>query len=871
MPGELQEAPDAVVSSRRSNDARRRREKEIRLQRRSEPCDKAIEKIKFSLNDSKAAHNECMDMDENKSYEVPECEDCPRYGGPLGEDDDSEAKRKAEEREMKKQNWQEKGEKGFLTPERKKKLRVTLQTAYDESSGRSETATITKRAGKAKVLSQRTIPLPDVDTIEDHGKLEAIYNQLFQHMVKLEEEKYDINQAVMAKDAEINELTIAVNDLRGKFVKPTLKKYRNMITSKQMAKKTDKPEWSKKVVIKVALKRRKEAKAPVEEATRREDVADDEGENNNNKPYYGVPLGALHYSDGSTRAEVYAANEYTIIFHHFTHRPRQLGCTSMIIGPAQTTDRNTVNGGVFLSISQPMVASQPTTKKIYSTSAFYHFWHARMLTLIIHKDGKEPILSQQKDPFAGIEIDMKSSENITPKTKDIHIEEIGSPKIIDSSTVSTTNSNPIFASISITQNDDFSSESMNELTPFDTNAINIFDDSEIFVKIRDDVKQSNFTMESNITNADTTTIATNTKEFTSDSIKSTRSESKNFHVDVEFGDGDRVKTAMHVNEISKRLLPVSEENEHDTRNKQEGKVGNKINDAMKIDDSSEKFADDVFSETEKPNKFGRKDKGFPVMLGQPKPGKWFKKSLQQPNVEKLIKDSDKSATDDYILSEKVFETDEGEVFVSTQNAAATMTPLYRESTPLYWNKHENNLDHKAELRRKVYIDRRFELPLIEDKTVVFSLTNNAKITEYQWIALRDDCAQRTIPLLSLKGIDPPHEEEIGAFWILNCNTIFIPGFIFDQGNDPQGTYFHAGIGHFPDRIEKQVRAYVVGQPHDQPLRNYKGENVMIRLPKTYRTFDIDFISVFNEIEGYSYGHVITPCLLVPPCNDYDAI
>lgn len=35
------------------------------------------------------------------------------------------------------------------------------------------------------------------------AKLEAIYNQLFQHMVKLEEEKYDINQAVMAKDAEV--------------------------------------------------------------------------------------------------------------------------------------------------------------------------------------------------------------------------------------------------------------------------------------------------------------------------------------------------------------------------------------------------------------------------------------------------------------------------------------------------------------------------------------------------------------------------------------------------------------------------------------------------------------------------------------------
>lgn len=47
----------------------------------------------------------------------------------------------------------------------------------------------------------------------------------------------------------------------------------------------------------------------------------------------------------------------------------------------------------------------------------------------------------------------------------------------------------------------------------------------------------------------------------------------------------------------------------------------------------------------------------------------------------------------------------------------------------------------TEPRLKVHIDRRFELPLIEDKTVVFSVTNDAKITEYQWVALRDHCAQ----------------------------------------------------------------------------------------------------------------------------------
>lgn len=77
---------------------------------------------------------------------------------------------------------------------------------------------------RQNVLKSRTVPLPDIDSIEDKAKLESIYNELFTKMVQLEEEKYDINQLVMAKDAEINELTIAVNDLRGKYVKPTLKK-----------------------------------------------------------------------------------------------------------------------------------------------------------------------------------------------------------------------------------------------------------------------------------------------------------------------------------------------------------------------------------------------------------------------------------------------------------------------------------------------------------------------------------------------------------------------------------------------------------------------------------------------------------------------
>jgi hypothetical protein len=211
-----------------------------------------------------------------------------KFGGPQAaeaDDDDSEVQRKAKERELKKAEVRKrleeagkagKKKKGFLTPERKKKLRKLLMMKAAENLKQQQ---LKSEQERQKALSSRLPQLPDVDKIDDKGQLEKIYNDLFQKMVKLEEEKYDINYMVSSKDSEINELSIAVNDLRGKFVKPTLKKvskYDNKF--KKMAdvsstsekkedfrsklktvkkenvidemvaktKKSDKPEWSKK-------------------------------------------------------------------------------------------------------------------------------------------------------------------------------------------------------------------------------------------------------------------------------------------------------------------------------------------------------------------------------------------------------------------------------------------------------------------------------------------------------------------------------------------------------------------------------------------------------------------------------------------------
>ncbi|EYC09797.1 hypothetical protein Y032_0059g3054 [Ancylostoma ceylanicum] len=146
-----------------------------------------------------------------------------RYGGPQADEGGDDAARKAEERERKKAEVRKrleeagskkKAKKGFLTPERKKKLRKLLMMKAAEDLKQQQ---LLKAQERQKALASRIIPLPDVDKIEDKGQLEKIYNDMFERVKKLEEEKYDINFIVTQTEAEINELTIAVNDLRGKF------------------------------------------------------------------------------------------------------------------------------------------------------------------------------------------------------------------------------------------------------------------------------------------------------------------------------------------------------------------------------------------------------------------------------------------------------------------------------------------------------------------------------------------------------------------------------------------------------------------------------------------------------------------------------
>ncbi|EPB74235.1 Troponin [Ancylostoma ceylanicum] len=152
-----------------------------------------------------------------------------RYGGAqVAESDiDEEEAKKIAERNRKKEEVRKRLEeasrakrakKGFLTPERKKKLRKLLMMKAAEDLKQQQ---MLKEQERQRILQERIIPLPDLDSSDD---LVEVYNKMRSRLIDLESENYDISYTVRQKDFEINELTIAVNDLRGKFVKPTLKK-----------------------------------------------------------------------------------------------------------------------------------------------------------------------------------------------------------------------------------------------------------------------------------------------------------------------------------------------------------------------------------------------------------------------------------------------------------------------------------------------------------------------------------------------------------------------------------------------------------------------------------------------------------------------
>lgn len=131
--------------------------------------------------------------------------------------------RKKAERERKRQEARENAEKKKrfgLTPEKKRKLKLLImKKATEDLKNEAEK----KLQAKKSYLDSKVKPLPELGSLNE-ANLVSICKDLHKQIAEQEEAKYDLEMKIRKQDYEINELTIKVNDIKGKFIKPTLKK-----------------------------------------------------------------------------------------------------------------------------------------------------------------------------------------------------------------------------------------------------------------------------------------------------------------------------------------------------------------------------------------------------------------------------------------------------------------------------------------------------------------------------------------------------------------------------------------------------------------------------------------------------------------------
>jgi len=160
--------------------------------------------------------------------------------------------------------------KGFMTPERKKKLRLLLRKKAAEELKKEQER---KSAERRRVIEERCGKPKNLDGANE-AELKSVCKDYFDRIYRCESQKFDLEIVVSSREYEIQELNGQVNDQRGKFMKPTLKKvskYENKFAKLQKkaaefnfrnqlkvvkkkeftiddedGKEKEKPEWSKK-------------------------------------------------------------------------------------------------------------------------------------------------------------------------------------------------------------------------------------------------------------------------------------------------------------------------------------------------------------------------------------------------------------------------------------------------------------------------------------------------------------------------------------------------------------------------------------------------------------------------------------------------
>jgi len=133
-----------------------------------------------------------------------------------------------------------------LTPEKKKLLKqLIMQKAAEELKKQQE-----KEVEEKKKAVESRVPKIGIEGLGKDA-LEKRVQELHKVVCRLEEEKYDWEARLGRQTEEINELNIKVNDIKGKFSKPVLKKVSK--TQTKMAK-FDKEAMKKSKLMLTTLK-----------------------------------------------------------------------------------------------------------------------------------------------------------------------------------------------------------------------------------------------------------------------------------------------------------------------------------------------------------------------------------------------------------------------------------------------------------------------------------------------------------------------------------------------------------------------------------------------------------------------------------------
>ncbi|XP_021941847.1 troponin I isoform X6 [Zootermopsis nevadensis] len=113
-----------------------------------------------------------------------------------------------------------KAKKGFMTPERKKKLRLLLRKKAAEELKKEQER---KAAERKRIIDERCGKPKKVDDANE-DLLKNIIKEYYDRVLMCEGQKWDLELEVRKRDWEISDLNSLVNNLPGKFQKPTLKK-----------------------------------------------------------------------------------------------------------------------------------------------------------------------------------------------------------------------------------------------------------------------------------------------------------------------------------------------------------------------------------------------------------------------------------------------------------------------------------------------------------------------------------------------------------------------------------------------------------------------------------------------------------------------